>query len=69
MSASFVGVRSSSPNLDGARSSGAIKGVVPLSFSDFDDSIARFGSCTMVINPKSVRHAVTGLAGVITILA
>jgi len=44
VSASFVGVHFSSPNLDGTRSSGAMKGVVPPPTSDFDDSISRPGS-------------------------
>jgi hypothetical protein len=69
MSASFVGVHFSIPNLDGTRSSGAMKGVVPPPTSDFDDSIPRLGSCTMVMNPKSARHAETGLVLVIRILA
>ena len=69
MSASFVGLHFSSPNLDGTRSSGAMKGVVPPPAWDFDDSISRLGSCTMVINPKSARHAETGLVFVIRMLA
>lgn len=69
MSASLEGEHLSSPNLDGARSSGAMKGVVPPPSSDFDDSIPRPGSCTMDMNPKSARHAVTGLAFVIRIFA
>ena len=68
MSASFVGVHLSSPNLDGTRSSGAMKGVTPPSTMDPEDSIPRLGSHTMVENSKSVRHAVTGLALVIRIL-
>jgi hypothetical protein len=69
MSASFDGVHLSSPNLEGTRSSGAIKGVVPPPTVEFADSISRLGSCTMVMNPKSARHAVTGLAFVIRIFA
>ena len=46
-----------------------MKGVVPPLTSDLDDSIPRLGSCTMVMNPKSARHAVTGLAFVIKMLA
>ena len=68
MSAPFVGMHLSSPNLDGTRSSGAMKGVVPPPASDFEGSIPRLGSYTMVMNPKSARHAVTGLF-VIRILA
>ena len=68
-SASIVDAHFSSLNLDGKRSSGAMKGVVPPPASDFDDSIPRLGSCTMVINPKSARHAETGLVLVIRILA
>jgi hypothetical protein len=70
MSASFVGEPlKSSPNCDGTRRSGAMKGVVPPSTSVFDDSIPRLGSSTTVINPKSARHAETGLVLVIRILA
>ena len=69
VSASFVGVDFSSPNLDGTRSSGAMKGAVPPLACDFDDSISRLGSCTMVINPKSARHAETGFVFVIKMLA
>lgn len=61
MSASFVCVHLSSPNRDGTRSSGAMKGVVPPPARDFDESISRLGSYTMVMNPKSARHAETGL--------
>jgi hypothetical protein len=68
VSASFEGVHLPSPNLEGTRSSGAMKGVVPPPTLDFDDSIPRLGSCTMVMNPKSARHAVMGLAFVIRIL-
>jgi hypothetical protein len=68
-SASFEGVHLSSPNLEGTRSSGAIKGVVPPPTSDFAELTPRLGSCTMVMNPKSARHAVTGLAFVIRMLA
>ena len=46
-----------------------MKGVVPPPASDLDDSISRLGSCTIVMNPKSARHAVTGLAFVIKMLA
>jgi hypothetical protein len=42
-----------------------MKGVAPLPTVDSDGSVPRNGSCTMVMNPKSVRHAVTGLAFVI----
>ena len=69
MSASFVGVHLSNPNLDGTRSSGAMNGVAPPSAMDSDGSIPRLGSHTMVANSKSVRHAVTGLAFVIRTLA
>jgi len=69
MSACFVGVHLSNPNLEGTRSSGAMKGVVPPSFTDLDDSIPRSGSCTMVMNPKSARHAVTGSRLVIRMFA
>ena len=68
-SASIVGARPSKPNLDGTRSSGAMKGVVPRSTSDFDNSILRFGSSTMVVNLKFARHAETGSVLVINILA
>jgi hypothetical protein len=67
-SVSFEGVHLSSPNLKGTKSSGAMKGVVPPT-TDFDDSIPRLGLCTMVMNPKSARHAVTGFVFVIRILA
>jgi len=46
-----------------------MKGVVPPPASDLDDSISRFGSYTMIMNPKSARHAVTGLVFEIRILA
>ena len=69
MSASFAGVRLPSPNIDGTRVSGAMKGVVPPPTSDFDDSILRLGSSTMDMNPKSARHADTGLLFVIRMLA
>ena len=69
MSASFVGVYSSSPNRDGRRSSGAMKGVVALPSIDSGGSISRLGSHTMVINPKSARHAETGLVFVIKMSA
>ena len=69
MSASFVGMHSSSPNLDGTRSSGAMKGVAPPPTTSSDDSIPRLGLHTMVANSKSVRHAVMGLAFVIRMLA
>lgn len=69
MSASFEGVHLRSPNLAGTRSSGAMKRIVPPLAADFDDSIPRLGSCTMVMNPKSARHAVTGLAFVISMFA
>ena len=42
---------------------------VPPATVDFDDSIPRFGSCTMVMNPKSARHAETGLVFEIRMLA
>lgn len=69
MSASFEGVHLLSPNLDGTRSSGAMKGVVPPPASDPDGSILRLGSYTIVMNPKSARHAVTGLEFAIRMLA
>ena len=69
MSASFVGVHLSSPDCDGRRSSGAMKGVVPSPAWDFEDSISRLGSHTMVMNPKSARHAETGLVFVIKMSA
>lgn len=69
MSASFVDVHFSSPNLDGKRSSGAIKGVAPPPTMDSDNSTPRLGSHMMVANSKSARHAVTGLAFVIRMLA
>ena len=68
MSASFEGVHLSSPNLDGTRCSGGMKGVVPSHSSASGGSISRFGSYRMVMNPKSARHAVTGLAFEIRIL-
>ena len=69
MSASFEGAHFSSPNLDGTRSSGAMKGVVPPPAVDFDDSNPRPGSYTIDMNPKSARHAVTGLVFLIRIFA
>ena len=69
MSASFVGVHFSSPNHDGIRSSGAMKGVDPPPIVDFDGSIPRLGSHTMVMNPKSARHAETGLVFMIKMSA
>ena len=67
MSASFDGTHFSSPNLDGTRCSGGMKKVVPPRSSVFDDSISRLESYTIVMNPKSARRAVTGLAFVIRI--
>jgi hypothetical protein len=69
MSPSFEGAHLSNPNLEGTRSSGAIKGVVSSLTVNAEDSILRFGSCTMVMNPKSARHAVTGLEFVIRMFA
>ena len=46
-----------------------MKGVVPPPAVDFDDSLPRLGSYTMVMNPKSARHAVMGLVFLIKILA
>jgi len=69
MSAAFVGVHFSSPNLDGKRSSGAMKIVAPLPTTGSKDSVPRLGSHMTVANSKPVRHAVTGLAFVIRMLA
>jgi len=70
MSAAFEGVHLSSPNLGGTRCSGGMKGVVPPNSWVFvDDDIFRLGSYTMVMNPKSARHAVTGLVFAIRMLA
>jgi hypothetical protein len=55
--------------MDGTTSWGAMKEVVPPPSSDFDDSIPRLGSCTMVMNPKSAMHAEVGLVLVIRMLA
>ena len=42
-----------------------MKGVVPPnSWVLVDDDLLRLGSCTMVMNPKSARHAVMGLVNV-----
>lgn len=68
-SASFEGMRLSSPSLEGTRSSGAIKVVNPPPTVESEGSIPRLGSCTMVMDPKPARHAVTGLAFVIRMLA
>lgn len=46
-----------------------MKGVVPPPGLEFDDSIPVFGSCTMVMNPKSARHAETGSVFAIRMLA
>ena len=62
-------MHSFSPNLDGARSSGAMKGVVPSPTVDLDDCISRLGSYMIVANSESVRHAETGSVSVIRILA
>ena len=43
--------------------------MVPPPPADIADSIPRLGPSTIVVNPKSARHAVTGLAFVIKILA
>ena len=69
MSDSFVGIHFFNPNFDGTRSSGDRKGVVPPPISDFDHSTPRVGSSTIVMNPKSARHAETGSVLVIRILA
>jgi hypothetical protein len=55
--------------MDGTRSCGAMKEVDPPPSSDDDDSIPGLWSCTMVVNPKSARHAETGSVLVIRILA
>ena len=68
-SASLEGVRSLNPNSPGTRSSGAMKEGVPSPALGIDDSIPKLGSCTIVIDPKSARHAVTGSVFVIRILA
>ena len=68
-SAPFVGAHLSNPNLDGTRSSGAMKVVVPPATADLGDTISRSGLCTMVMNPKSARHAKTGVVFVIRMLA
>jgi hypothetical protein len=47
-----------------------MKKVVPPPDSLFkDDSIPRLGSCTMVMNPKSARHADGGYVFLIRIFA
>ena len=68
ISASFVTVRSSSPNLDGERSSGAMKGTDPSPLAESDVSIRISGSRTTIVDPKSARHVDTGLVLVIRIL-
>jgi len=45
-----------------------MKLMVPPSPVDITDSIPKSGPSTTVVNPKSARHAVTGLAFVIRIL-
>ena len=69
MSASFEGVHLSSPNLDGTRCSGGMKGVLPPNSWAFAASIHNSGSSTIDMNPKSVRHAVMGLVFAIRMLA
>jgi len=68
-SASFVGVHLSSQNLEGTRSSGAKKAADPPLTSDSDEPSSRLGSCTMIMDPKSMRHAATGSEFVIRMLA
>ena len=46
-----------------------MKGTVPPPTADVGVSTPGLGSGAMVMNPKSARHAVTGLAFVIKILA
>ena len=60
ISASFVTVRSSSPNLDGARSSGAMKGMDPSPLVDSDVSMHISGSRTTTVDPKSARRVDIG---------
>ena len=69
MSASFVSLHLSIPNIDGTRSSGAMKGVVPPPISADVDFTSKLGSGTMVMSPKSARHAETGVPFVMRILA
>ena len=69
ISASFVTMRSSSPNLDGARSSGAMKGMDPSPLADSDVSIPISGSRTTTVDPKSARRVDIGVVRVIRILA
>ena len=69
ISASFVTMRSSSPNLDGARSSGAMKGIDPSPLAGSGVSIRISRSRTTTVDPKSARHVETGLVLVIRILA
>ena len=60
MSPSWVGVELLRPNLEGASISGAMNVIVPPSNVALDD-IGFWGSSTMVVNPKSARHALGGV--------
>lgn len=69
MSVYVVGASFSNPNFGGTRCSGAMKGVVPPSTSDFDDFIPRLGSCTTVMNLKFARDTKAGVLLVVRISA
>ena len=68
MSVSWVGTALSRPYLEGASNSGAMNVIVP-PFSAKLDDIALRGSKTMVVNPKSARHALGGVSFVMRMFA
>ena len=68
MSPSLVGTEFLRPYLEGASNSGAMNANVPPSRVRLDD-IGLRGSNTMVVNPKSARHALGGSSFVMRMLA
>jgi hypothetical protein len=68
MSPSWVGTAFLKPYLEGASSSGAMNVIVPPSNVRLDD-MGFCGSSTMVVNPKSARHALGGVSLVMSMFA
>jgi len=68
MSPSWVGTTFSRPNLEGASSSGAMNDIVPPCDVGLDD-IGLSGSNTMVVSPRSARHALGGVSFVMRMFA
>ena len=68
MSPSLVGTALLRPYWEGVSNSGAMNANVPPSSVKLDD-IGLCGSSTMVVNPKSARHALGGVSFVMRMLA